>query len=68
MRPGTAIVWKQTIKVSEVNCIIEQRAQKIKVDEECFINVYAPSGSNNRKEREDFFTELFLHASFGWRF
>ena len=23
-RPGTAIVWKETLKISEVNCIIER--------------------------------------------
>ena len=60
-RPGTAIVWKKTIKISEVNCIIERRAQIIKVEGESYVNVYAPSGSNNRRQREDFFTVLFLH-------
>ena len=60
-RPGTAIVWKQTLKISEVNCIIERRAQIIKVGGESYVNVYAPSGSNNRREREEFFTELFPH-------
>ena len=60
-RPGTAIVWKKTLKISEVNCIIERRAQFIKVGGETFMNCYAPSGSNNKREREEFFTELFLH-------
>ena len=60
-RPGTAIIWKRTLKVNEVNCIIERRAQIIKVEGESYVNVYAPSGSNNRRQREDFFTELFLH-------
>ena len=48
-RPGTAIVWKQTLKISEVNCVIERRAQFIKVGSESFVNVYAPSGSNNKR-------------------
>ena len=60
-RPGTAIVWKETLKISEVNCIIERRAQIIKVGGESFVNVYAPSGSSNRREREEFFSELYLH-------
>ena len=60
-RPGTAIVWKKSLKINEVNSIIERRAQFIKVGGESYVNVYAPSGSNNKKEREDFFTELFLH-------
>ena len=60
-RPGTAIVWRQTLKVSEVNCLIERRAQSIRVGGETYINVYAPSGSNNKRERAEFFTELFPH-------
>ena len=60
-RPGTAIVWKETIKINEVNCFIERRAQIIKVGGESFVNVYAPSGSSNRREREEFFSELYLH-------
>ena len=38
-RPGTAIVWNQKIKISEVNCIIERRAQIIKVGDESYVNV-----------------------------
>ena len=60
-RPGTAIVWRRTLKVSEVNCLTERRAQSIRVGGETYINVYAPSGSNNKRERAEFFTELFPH-------
>ena len=60
-RPGTAIVWRQTICVSEVNCLIERRAQSVRVGGETYVNVYAPSGSNNRRERAEFFIELFPH-------
>ena len=59
--PGTAIVWKNSLKVSEINQLIERRAQSIKCAGETFINVYAPSGSGNRRERWDFFNDLFTH-------
>ena len=59
--PGTALVWKSTIKVSEINCLIERRVQSIKCGGETFVNVYAPSGSSNRRERWNMFNELFLH-------
>ena len=63
-RPGTAIVWKQTLKINEVNCIIERRAQILKVGGESYVNVYAPSGSNNKREREAFSTwaEVNCHS------
>ena len=59
--PGTAIVWKNNLKVSEINQLIERRAQSIKCAGEKYINIYAPSGSGNRRERWDFFNELFTH-------
>ena len=59
--PGTAIVWKNNLKVSEVNNLIERRAQSVKCAGETFVNVYAPSGSNNRRERWEFFIELATH-------
>ena len=58
---GTAILWKTSVKVSEINQLIERRAQSIKCAGETYINVYAPSGSGNRRERWNFFNELFAH-------
>ena len=59
--PGTAIVWKSSLKVSEINQLIERRAQSVKCAGETFVNVYAPSGSGNRRERWEFFNELATH-------
>ena len=59
--PGTAIVWKNNLKVSELNLLIERRAQSVKCAGETFVNVYAPSGSGNRRERWEFFNELVTH-------
>ena len=49
------------MKVSEVNNLIKRRAQSVKCAGETFVNVYAPSGSGNRRERWEFFNELATH-------
>ena len=59
--PGTAIVWKNNLKVSEINQLVERRAQSVQFAGEHFINVYAPSGSGNRRNRWEFFNELVTH-------
>ena len=59
--PGTAILWKTSLNVGQVNQLIERRAQSVKCAGETFINVYAPSGSSNRRDRWEFFNELFTH-------
>ena len=56
--PGTAIVWKKTLKISEVNQLIERRVMSVKCGGEIFLNVYAPSGSANKRERWEMFNEL----------
>ena len=56
--PGTAVVWRKTLNVSEVNPIIERRVISLKCGEERFCNVYAPSGTTNKKERMVMFNEL----------
>ena len=59
--PGTALAWKNSIKFSDYKCLIERRAQSIKIGSETYMNIYAPSGTANRKLRWAFFNELFLH-------
>ena len=59
--PGTAVGWSSGLKLPNVIQLIERRAQSVTVCGETFVNVYAPSGSNNRRERWEFFNELFLH-------
>ena len=49
--PGTAVVWRKTLKISEVNQLIERRVMSMKCGGETFVNVYAPSGTANRKEQ-----------------
>ena len=59
--PGTAVVWKKSLKVTEVNQIIERRVMSLKCASEVFVNIYAPSGTANRQERIDMFNELSVH-------
>ena len=59
--PGTAVVWRKTLNISEVNQIIERRVMSLKCGGETFVNVYAPSGTANRKERMEMFNELALY-------
>ena len=56
--PGTAIVWKKTLKISEVNQLIERRVMSVKCCGENFLNIYAPSGTANKRERWEMFNEL----------
>ena len=58
-KPGTAFIWRRALAVSEVTCLIERRAQSIKIGTEVFVNIYAPSGSANRRVRAEFWEELF---------
>ena len=41
--PGTAVVWKKSLKVSEVNQILERRVMSLRCACEVFVNIYAPS-------------------------
>ena len=59
--PGTAILWKTGLNIGQINQLIERRAQSVTCAGETFINIYAPSGSSNRRERWEFFNELFTH-------
>ena len=59
--PDTAIVWKKTLKISEVNQLIERRVMSLKCGDETFLNVYAPSGSANKRDRWEMFNELAVH-------
>ena len=59
-KPGTAVIWKEGVPVAETRVIVEGRLQSITVGTVTFLNIYAPSGSAKRKEREQMFAnELF---------
>ena len=55
-KPGTAVVWKLGLAVSEVFSVIQNRGQSVKFGGRIFLNIYAPSGGGVKKqERRDFF-------------
>ena len=54
-KPGTAIVWRETIPVSDVCPIVPCRLQVASLGPYKLLNIYAPSGSDKRHERAVFF-------------
>ena len=59
-KPGTAVIWREGIPVTETRVIVEGRLQIVTVGAVTFLNMYAPSGSTRKKEHEQLFvTELF---------
>lgn len=63
---GTAILLKNHIQYNTVKMTSDFRGISLIVNDVTFINVYAPSGTNKRKEREHFFaaeTTLLLNTT-----
>ena len=52
---GTGLVWQSHLPVSDIYSVVECRAQALKLGQYAFINIYAPSGSQNRQSRREFF-------------
>ena len=52
---GTGIIWKSELPVSEVSSVVECRAQLAKLGPYHLLNLYAPSGSNHKAERRNFY-------------
>lgn len=56
---GTAIAYKAHFQCTDIERSIDSRVIKIKLNNNVVIcNIYAPSGSNNRSNREYFFNEI----------
>ena len=58
--PGTAVIWKKNLPVNQVTCLVTCQLQVIGIGQQTFYNVYAPSGSENRRDR----ALLFSHNMF----
>ena len=52
---GTGFVWKASLAVSEILNVVECRSQLLKFGSYSFLNIYAPSGSQNKQARRIFF-------------
>ena len=60
--PGTAIVWKNDLPEPQVTSLVTCNLQSVQIGRQFFYNVYAPSGSQNRRIRALFFTQdVFTH-------
>ena len=50
-KPGTAIIWRYSLQISDCLNIIVGRAQLLVLGGVILLNIYAPSGSNLRHEK-----------------
>ena len=70
-KPGTALVWRSTLPVRDVNSLVICKAQVAYLEDYALLNLYAPSGSDKRYERSIFFSQdifkaLSLHPESKW--
>ena len=66
MKPGTALVWRSVLPVTQVSTIVSCRAQYAILESIAILNIYAPSGSDKRAERGLFFArDVFQTLSLG---
>jgi exonuclease III len=70
-KPGTAIVWRETLPVIDVCPLVLCRAQMATLGPYRLVNVYAPSGSDKKHERnvffgQEIFTSLQLDLHGNW--
>ena len=56
-RLGTGMVWRHDVPLSDVTSVVECRAQFSKLGSYSLMNLYAPSGTNNKTSRRLFFGE-----------
>ena len=67
-RPGTAVIWKISIPITNVTNLVPCRAQFVEIQNCGLVNVYAPSGSDRAQERAVFFsTDIFQALSLDTR-
>ena len=59
---GTGVVWQSHLPVSDIFSVVECRAQALTLGQYTFINIYAPSGSQGRQARRDFFGQDLFRA------
>ena len=61
--PGTALVWRTSLPVTDVCTLLSCRAQVARLGHYMLLNLYAQSGSDKKHERNRFFARIFLEAS-----
>ena len=68
--PGTAIVWRLDLPVTQVISLVTCQLQSVTIGRQSVYNIYAPSGSENRRERthlfnREIFPNLLQHQNLG---
>ena len=59
---GTAVAWRENLSIDGVFNIVPCRAQIVKLGSYAIFNLYAPSGSAKKKERDIFFRRDIFNA------
>ena len=60
--PGTAMVWRSHLPVEDVASVVPCRLQIATIGSYRLMNIYAPSGSNRKSEREEFYGHYVFNA------
>ena len=61
-KPGTAIVWRSSLPVTDVTNLVPCRAQVACLEDYVLLNLYAPSGSDKKFERASFFLPRYFQS------
>ena len=59
---GTAIVWKNTLEMKNIFTVEECRVQSAQLGPLNLLNVYAPSGNDNKFARRELFGQTIMHS------
>ena len=62
LRPGTALAWRKTLPVSDVSTLVLCRAQVATLGNYMLLNIYAPSRSEKKHDRNVFFGQEIFKA------
>ena len=62
LKPGTAIAWRSTLPIRQVLSVVPCRAQYAILGSFSIFNIYAPSGSDRKVERNNFFAKDIFQA------
>ena len=55
--PGVAVIYLETLPVSEILPLSPGRLLFVKIEDWAFINIYAPSGNGNKQARHQMFNQ-----------
>ena len=61
-KPGTAIVWRKSLPVTNISTLVLCRLQVATLGNYMLLNAYAPSGSDKKHERNVFFGQEVFTA------